>query len=506
MTGETDNDIAPGPLLARRYRPIKELGRGGMGVVWLAVDEIIGRQVAIKVMRVLTDATPPELAQLRTRMQREARAAARIRHPGVITIHDVTEEDGRPAVVMELIDGPSLDDVVAERGPLDPREAASIGAQVLDALDAAHRAGVLHRDVKPGNILLGDSRVVLTDFGIADLDAPGDGAETALTRTGQVVGSLVFLAPERAQDLEPGPAADVWSLGMTLYTAVEGIAPFHRTSAFSTLTAIVNDPLPEPGRAGPLAPILATLLHKDPSRRPSAAQARDMLTAAATATEATADTPLPPPAAPLDVPPPAAPDHLAVAAPAAETRSLPASAARPERQRAYRPGSLSPPIPPATPKPQRQFRTVPVVLAAAAVFAAGSAVYTLAAGHGNGHQQDGTVPAVHFPQLPADSPSRATRSSTPSAPTVSARDTASSWPAPSPHVPPGNTDSAGTGGHIHTPAPSPTSTSTYGGDAVGGTNGGALAGTGNGGGSTGSDTGGDQNAGVIAGTETGGSN
>ncbi|MEV6786846.1 serine/threonine-protein kinase, partial [Streptomyces sp. NPDC051098] len=263
--------------LAGRYRVIEQLGRGGMGVVWRAVDEVLGREVAVKELRTYSDSSGPELADLRIRMQREARAAARVRHPSVISVHDVTEHDGRPVIVMELVDGPSLDDVLRGQGVLDPREAARIGAKVMEALGAAHRAGVLHRDVKPGNVLLdrggafgADSRVVLTDFGIAAMDDPGDGSTTHLTRSGELVGSLDYLAPERAQGQAPGPASDIWALGATLYAAVEGAAPFRRTSTWSTLNAIVVEPLPEPQRAGALGPVLRQLLHKDPAQRPDA--------------------------------------------------------------------------------------------------------------------------------------------------------------------------------------------------------------------------------------------
>ncbi|WP_443049907.1 protein kinase domain-containing protein [Streptomyces sp. NBC_00287] len=253
-----------------------------MGVVWRAVDEVLGREVAVKELRTYTDADGPELDGLRVRMQREARAAARVRHPGVVAVHDVTEVDGRPLIVMELVDGPSLDDVLRERGTLDAREAAGIGAKVMEALAAAHRAGVLHRDVKPGNILLDRSgRVVLTDFGIATMEDPGDGSATHLTRSGELVGSLDYLAPERAQGADPGPASDVWALGATLYAAVEGTSPFRRTSTFSTLTAIVTEPLPEPHHAGPLAPVLQRLLDKRPEGRPEAEEARELLQAVA---------------------------------------------------------------------------------------------------------------------------------------------------------------------------------------------------------------------------------
>ncbi|GAA1518831.1 hypothetical protein GCM10009730_26650 [Streptomyces albidochromogenes] len=276
--------------LAGRYRVVAQLGRGGMGVVWRAVDEVLGREVAVKELRTYNDSSAPELADLRIRMQREARAAARVRHPGVIAVHDVAEHDGRPVIVMELVDGPSLDDVLAERGLLDPREAASIGAKVLEALGAAHQAGVLHRDVKPGNVLIerANGRVVLTDFGIAAMDDPGDGSTTHLTRSGELVGSLDYLAPERAQGHEPGPASDVWALGATLYAAVEGGSPFRRTSTWSTLTAIVAEPLPEPRRSGPLGPVLRQLMAKDPAQRPDARQAARLLAAVAAGEDTTA--------------------------------------------------------------------------------------------------------------------------------------------------------------------------------------------------------------------------
>ncbi|MFE7174107.1 protein kinase [Streptomyces sp. NPDC057616] len=285
-SGETSNGKGQGDgtgrLLAGRYRVVAQLGRGGMGVVWRAVDEVLGREVAVKELRTYTDADGPELADLRLRMQREARAAARVRHPGVVAVHDVAEVDGRPLIVMELVDGPSLDDVLRERGTLDVREAAGIGAKVMDALAAAHRAGVLHRDVKPGNILLERSgRVVLTDFGIATMDDPGDGSATHLTRSGEIVGSLDYLAPERAQGADPGPSSDVWALGATLYAAVEGSSPFRRTSTYSTLAAIVTEPLPEPHRAGALGPVLQRLLDKRPDTRPEAEQARELLQAVA---------------------------------------------------------------------------------------------------------------------------------------------------------------------------------------------------------------------------------
>ncbi|MEU4348937.1 serine/threonine-protein kinase [Streptomyces sp. NPDC023838] len=296
--------------LAGRYLLVEQLGRGGMGVVWRAVDEVLGREVAVKELRTYTDASAPELGDLRLRMQREARAAARVRHPGVVAVHDVTEHEGRPVIVMELVEGPSLDGVLAARGALDAREAAAIGARVLEALGAAHRAGVLHRDVKPGNILLeSGGRVVLTDFGIAAMEDPGDGAATHLTRSGELVGSLDYLAPERAQGQDPGPASDVWALGATLYAAVEGSSPFRRTSTWSTLSAIVAEPLAEPVRAGALGPVLRELMHKDPARRPDADTAARMLAAVAEGRDPGLAPP--PQAPPVPAPQPVAPPREA---------------------------------------------------------------------------------------------------------------------------------------------------------------------------------------------------
>ncbi|MFI6247771.1 protein kinase [Streptomyces sp. NPDC051016] len=289
------------------------LGRGGMGVVWRAVDEVLGREVAVKELRAYTDSAGPELAGLRLRMQREARAAARVRHPGVIVVHDIAQVEGRPLIVMELVDGPSLDDLLRERGTLGPHEAARIGVEVMDALAAAHRVGVLHRDVKPGNILLDRSgRVVLTDFGIATIEDPGDGSATHLTGSGELVGSLDYLAPERAKGADPGPASDIWALGAALYAAVEGASPFRRTSTFSTLTAIVDEPLPEPRHAGPLAPVLRRLMDKRPEARPAAEEACVLLrTAARTPAADTPTTTLRDPARPGTAPgtPPIPPGH-----------------------------------------------------------------------------------------------------------------------------------------------------------------------------------------------------
>lgn len=263
-------------LLAGRYLLVEIIGRGGMGTVWRAQDRLLDREVAVKELSIggLTD---QERSTLHSRMTQEARAAARIKHPGVIAVHDVLEQDGRPWIVMELVDGGSLADILATEGTLMPHEAARVGVHVVAALDQSHRLGVLHRDVKPANVLLErGGRVVLTDFGIALFEGGG-----GLTRTGDIVGSPDFVSPEQASGHRPGPASDLWSLGATLYAAVEGRAPFSRTSTLSTLNAVVAEPLPEPRMAGPLAPVIEALLRKDPQERPTADQTLRMLEAVA---------------------------------------------------------------------------------------------------------------------------------------------------------------------------------------------------------------------------------
>ncbi|WP_328956470.1 protein kinase domain-containing protein [Kitasatospora purpeofusca] len=260
-------------LLVGRYELGERLGRGGMGTVWRARDRMLDREVAVKELTV-SHLPEEEVEILHARMKREAAAAARIKHPGVITVHDVLEQDGRPWIVMELVDGRSLADVISQDGTLPPRAAAEVGGQVLAALHRGHQLGVLHRDVKPANVLLehGTGRAVLLDFGIATYEGSAE-----LTRPGDLVGSPDYLAPERAQGERPGPASDLWGLGATLYAAVEGDSPFRRTSPLTTLAAVVGDPLPEPRRAGPLGPVLAALMAKNPDERPSADEAARML-------------------------------------------------------------------------------------------------------------------------------------------------------------------------------------------------------------------------------------
>ncbi|MFG2354622.1 protein kinase [Streptomyces sp. NPDC048521] len=266
-----------GLLIAGRYRLADSIGSGGMGRVWRAHDEVLHRSVAIKELTAALYVSDSDQAILLARTRAEARAAARINHSAVVTVHDVLEHDGRPWIVMELVEGHSLADAVKERGRVEPREAARIGLWVLRALGAAHSAGVLHRDVKPGNVLLGrDGRVLLTDFGIAQIEG-----DTTITRTGEVVGSVDYLAPERVRGHDPGPSSDLWALGATLYTAVEGRSPFRRTSPLGTMQAVVEEEVDEPRHAGPLGPVIAALLRKEPDRRPGAQEAEQMLAEAA---------------------------------------------------------------------------------------------------------------------------------------------------------------------------------------------------------------------------------
>ncbi|WP_424891041.1 protein kinase domain-containing protein [Streptomyces sp. XH2] len=265
------------PLLAGRYRLIDQLGSGGMGVVWRAVDELLDREVAAKEVRAPDHMREQDVRTLYARLKQEARAAARISHPNVITVHDVVEQEGRPWIVMEFVRGRSLAEILQHEGVLSPKEAAKVGSMVLQALRSAHSCGVLHRDVKPANVLLEPGgRVVLTDFGIALVEGSG-----TLTRTGDLVGSPDYLAPERALGERPGTPSDLWSLGATLYSAVEGVSPFRRTSALSTLQAVVQDDPPTPRRAGPLAPLLEGLLRKDPQTRMGSTEAQRLLDAVA---------------------------------------------------------------------------------------------------------------------------------------------------------------------------------------------------------------------------------
>ncbi|WP_328771594.1 serine/threonine-protein kinase [Streptomyces sp. NBC_00286] len=249
--------------VVNRYRLLEPIGQGGMGRVWRAADELLDRPVAVKELR-LDTAGAEELEVRRERALREARASARIDHPNVVRVYDVAEEDDRLWIVMELVEAPSLARTVVEHGPLDVRETARIGLALAEALRPVHAAGVLHRDIKPGNVLLEPGgRVVLTDFGIAALqDAQG------LTQAGVIVGSPEYIPPERISGRPQGPASDLWSLGATLCTALTGHSPFERAGTLATLAAVMYEEPQLPPDDGPLTPLLRRLLARDPAARP----------------------------------------------------------------------------------------------------------------------------------------------------------------------------------------------------------------------------------------------
>lgn len=272
-------------LLAGRYRLGGVLGRGGMGTVWRAEDETLGRTVAVKELRFPTNIDEDEKRRLITRTLREAKAIARIRNNSAVTVYDVVEEDDRPWIVMELVEGKSLAEVIREDGLLEPKRAAEVGLAVLDVLRSAHRQGILRRDVKPSNVLISeDGRVVLTDFGIAQVEG-----DPSITSTGMLVGAPSYISPERARGHKPGPAADLWSLGGLLYASVEGAPPYDKGSAIATLTAVMTEPLEDPKNAGPLKDVIYGLLTKDPAKRLDDAGARTMLNAVIHAPEPKAE-------------------------------------------------------------------------------------------------------------------------------------------------------------------------------------------------------------------------
>ena len=264
-----------GRVIAGRYRLQAPIGRGAMGVVWRARDQLLDRDVAVKEVQIADTLTDAERANAYQRTLREAKTAARLNHPAVVTVYDVCEDEGRPWIVMQLVHAQSLDQVLAASGPLSPRRAAEMGRQLLSALSVAHAAGVMHRDVKPSNVLLGsDDRAVLTDFGIATFQG-----DPQLTQTGMVMGSPGFTAPERIRGEDASPASDLWSLGATIFAAIEGHGPFEkRGGAITTMSAIINEDAPETPTAGALGPVIAALLRREPADRPDASTAARMIT------------------------------------------------------------------------------------------------------------------------------------------------------------------------------------------------------------------------------------
>jgi hypothetical protein len=264
-------------MIGGRYQLRVAIGNGGMGTVWQAADTLLRRDVAVKEVLLPAGMADAERTAMYERTLREARAAAALSHPSVVQVYDVVTEGGRPWIVMELLHARSLADMIISDGPLAPRAVAKIGIALLGALEVAHGAGVLHRDVKPANVLIcTDGRCVLTDFGVARMPS-----ESNLTTPGMVLGSPHFISPERAVGGAFGPPSDLFSLGVSLFTAVEGRPPFDKGDPFDTMRAVVEEAPVAPVRAGHLAPVLYGLLDKDPARRwdvPTARQAlRDLL-------------------------------------------------------------------------------------------------------------------------------------------------------------------------------------------------------------------------------------
>jgi serine/threonine protein kinase len=287
-------------VVAGRYALTDVLGQGGMGTVWLATDRVLERKVALKEVTFSVELTDEERRILRERTMREARAAARLDHPCVTRVYDVVEEGGKPWLVMEHVSSRSLQEILENDGPLSPAAVATIGLDLLAALDAAHDAGIVHRDVKPSNVLVDpQGHACLTDFGIAT--TTGD---SSLTTQGALIGSPSYMAPERANGEEPRPPVDLWSLGATLYTAVEGRPPFDKGEPMATLLSVVSEPPAPMLRAGPLEPVLRGLLTKDPAQRSTTSQAARQLSALHSSPAQHSSAPPPPPPAAAPAPPP----------------------------------------------------------------------------------------------------------------------------------------------------------------------------------------------------------
>ncbi len=283
------DDVMPAPTrpLAGRYRLDAEVGRGGMGVVWKGFDELLHRTIAVKELHFPPDIDDVERERLARRTLREARAVAAVDDDHAVRVFDVVEQDDRPWIVMEYVDGATLTDIIRARGALPVDEVARIGVELAQALAAAHEAGVLHRDVKPSNVLVrADGRVALTDFGIAVVDSDDSDGTTS---SGVLIGSPAFMSPERAQGAVPGPASDIWSLGATLWTAAEGVPPYQRPTSIATLAAVISDD-PPPCRVcdRALSDLLLRMMAKEPAARPTYDELRQRFAAlAATPTAGT---------------------------------------------------------------------------------------------------------------------------------------------------------------------------------------------------------------------------
>ncbi len=257
-------------LIAARYRLLHLLGQGSMGTVWAAHDEVLRRQVAVK--GILRPPGMPDIAadELRERTMREARAVAALSHPNLVTLYDVVQHDGDPYVVMELVPSRSLGEILQEQGCLTEKQGAAVIDAIAAALASAHRAGITHRDVKPGNVLIADDgRVKLTDFGIAR-----NVAEATMTARGITLGTPAYIAPEVAQGGDVSEAADRWSLGATMWAAMAGEPPYVGKNVMQTINAVIHGDVPVPAGAGRLAPVISGLMQKEPSERMSLVDVR----------------------------------------------------------------------------------------------------------------------------------------------------------------------------------------------------------------------------------------
>ena len=278
------NPVNPTRVIGGRYVVLGELGRGDVGVVWRAEDRVMGRQVAVKELHMPGGQSREELRLFRERLLREARAAGRINNPGVVTVYDVLTDLGADHVVTELIEAPTLAEVVATRGPLDEKTVTAMAVQMLAALRAAHDAGVLHRDIKPSNVMLGPGdRVRIADFGIAQaVDDP------RLTTTGALAGTPAYVAPERLEGGEATAASDLWSLGATLLYALRGESPFERETTADTIAAVLRAEIPPVRTKGPLGTVVAGLLQRPPQDRLTGPQAAALLAGPAEPVDAAA--------------------------------------------------------------------------------------------------------------------------------------------------------------------------------------------------------------------------
>lgn len=362
-------------LVAGRYRLLSPVGAGGMGTVWRGRDELLGRDVAVKEVLFPRGLSEEDREVLRERTRREARAAARLDHPSAVTVYDVVQEDGSPYLVMELVEARTLSEVLRTDGPLSPQRTAQVGLALLGALETAHAEGIVHRDVKPGNVMLcpddgpDGGRVVLTDFGIAS--TAGD---SSITSTGLLLGSPSYIAPERARGQPPAPASDLWSLGATLFTAVEGRPPYDGGEPLLTVTAVVTGEHAPYVAAGPLEPVLEGLLERDPAQRLTALQARAALLPLAESAPTVA----------IALPSPAA-ERRTERTTALSARDLRSAVEASDEQRpAASPAPAPAPAPaprrpPARP-PRRRSRAPLVLLAAIVLVAVAIGAYLLAGG------------------------------------------------------------------------------------------------------------------------------